>query len=220
MIVLKARWLFWGTPGLLRTRVRNVAECPRAGPVADRALGVGGGWHACLWAWQAVLSSVKHLGSASALWKASHFLNYNFMVEVTCQGLGVCVSRTVGLLAMLILQCSKWAVLSRNLCNSWRREWQPTPVFLPGEFRGQRSLAICSPWDPKESDRPEQASPHFVVLQHRREEAPTPCTGCPTPRGFHVQVFRGKDVRSQRASGCLSPSRILCFRPNRISKKC
>ena len=23
----------------------------------------------------------------------------------------------------------------------WRREWQPTPVFLPGEFQGQRSLA-------------------------------------------------------------------------------
>ena len=23
----------------------------------------------------------------------------------------------------------------------WRREWQPTPVFLPGEFHGQRSLA-------------------------------------------------------------------------------
>ena len=29
----------------------------------------------------------------------------------------------------------------------WRREWQPTPIFLPGEFRGQRSLASYSPWD-------------------------------------------------------------------------
>jgi len=27
----------------------------------------------------------------------------------------------------------------------WRREWQPTPVFLPGEFHGQRSLSGCSP---------------------------------------------------------------------------
>ena len=27
----------------------------------------------------------------------------------------------------------------------WRREWQPTPVFLPGEFHGQRSLAGYSP---------------------------------------------------------------------------
>ena len=24
----------------------------------------------------------------------------------------------------------------------WRREWQPTPVFLPGEFHGQRSLIV------------------------------------------------------------------------------
>ena len=29
---------------------------------------------------------------------------------------------------------------------SWTREWQPTPVFLPGEFHGQRSLAGHSPW--------------------------------------------------------------------------
>ena len=28
----------------------------------------------------------------------------------------------------------------------WRREWLPTPVFLPGEFHGQRSLAGYSPW--------------------------------------------------------------------------
>jgi len=27
----------------------------------------------------------------------------------------------------------------------WRREWQPTPVFLPGESHGQRSLVGCSP---------------------------------------------------------------------------
>ena len=35
---------------------------------------------------------------------------------------------------------------------TWRREWQPTPVFLPGEFHGQRSLAGYSPWGCKESD--------------------------------------------------------------------
>ena len=30
--------------------------------------------------------------------------------------------------------------------NPWKREWQPTPVFLPGEVCGQRSLAGDSPW--------------------------------------------------------------------------
>ena len=29
---------------------------------------------------------------------------------------------------------------------SWRRAWQPTPVFLPGESRGQRNLVGYSPW--------------------------------------------------------------------------
>ena len=31
----------------------------------------------------------------------------------------------------------------------WRRAWQPTSVFLPGEFHGQRSLAGYSPWGSK-----------------------------------------------------------------------
>ena len=37
----------------------------------------------------------------------------------------------------------------------WRRKWQPTPGFLPGEFHGQRSLVGCSPWGHKESDTTE-----------------------------------------------------------------
>ena len=38
----------------------------------------------------------------------------------------------------------------------WRRKWQPTPVFLPGEVRGQRSLMGYSPWGRKESDTTER----------------------------------------------------------------
>ena len=34
----------------------------------------------------------------------------------------------------------------------WRRAWQPTPAFLPGESYGQRSLVGYSPGDRKESD--------------------------------------------------------------------
>ena len=36
--------------------------------------------------------------------------------------------------------------------NSWRRKWQPTPVLLPGESHGWRSLVGYSPWGRKESD--------------------------------------------------------------------
>ena len=39
---------------------------------------------------------------------------------------------------------------------SWRKEWLPMPVFLPGEFHGQRSFADYSPWGCKELDMTEQ----------------------------------------------------------------
>ena len=38
------------------------------------------------------------------------------------------------------------------MLNSWRRKWQPTPVFLPGEPQGQRSLVGCCLWGCTESD--------------------------------------------------------------------
>ena len=34
----------------------------------------------------------------------------------------------------------------------WRRKWQPTPVFLPGESQGQRSLLGCHLWGRTELD--------------------------------------------------------------------
>ena len=37
----------------------------------------------------------------------------------------------------------------------WRRKWQPTPVFLPGESCGQRSLVGCCPWGRTELDTTE-----------------------------------------------------------------
>ena len=46
----------------------------------------------------------------------------------------------------------------------WRRKWQPTPVFLPGELHRERSLAVCSPWGHKESDTTERLT---LSLSHR-----------------------------------------------------
>ena len=46
-----------------------------------------------------------------------------------------------------------------QVLEPWRRKWQPTPVFLPREFHGQRSLVGYSPYNPwggKESDTTEQ----------------------------------------------------------------
>ena len=37
----------------------------------------------------------------------------------------------------------------------WRRKWQPTPVFLPGESQGRQSLVGCHLWGHTESDMTE-----------------------------------------------------------------
>ena len=47
----------------------------------------------------------------------------------------------------------------------WRREWQPTPVLLPGKSDGQRSLLGCSPWGHKELDTTERLT-HTQLLSH------------------------------------------------------
>ena len=54
----------------------------------------------------------------------------------------------------------------------WRRKWEPTPVFLPGESHGQRILVGYSPWGRKELDTTK-------VTQHAHTQAhTTPTTGC------------------------------------------
>ena len=45
----------------------------------------------------------------------------------------------------------------------WRRQWQPTPVLLPGKFHGQRSLVGCSAWGCRESDTTEWLHSHFSL---------------------------------------------------------
>ena len=47
--------------------------------------------------------------------------------------------------------------------NLWRRQWQPTPVLLPGKSHGQRSLVGCSPWGREESGTTERLHFHFSL---------------------------------------------------------
>ena len=64
----------------------------------------------------------------------------------------------------------------------WRREWQSTPVFLPGEFHWQRSLASYSAWGCKESDAAE-------LLTHTQSRESKLCQR----RKSVVTVLTGKD---------------------------
>ena len=51
----------------------------------------------------------------------------------------------------------------------WRRKWQPTPVFLPGESQGWGSLVGCHPWGRTESDTTgaTQQQPPPFTMTHR-----------------------------------------------------
>ena len=53
--------------------------------------------------------------------------------------------------------------------SPWRGKWQPTPVFLPEKFHGQRSLAGYSPWGPKDLDTAERLITHKHNRRARAE---------------------------------------------------
>ena len=49
----------------------------------------------------------------------------------------------------------------------WRRKWEPTPVFLPGEFHGQWGLADYSPWGHKRIGH-DLGSKQHSVIHHKK----------------------------------------------------
>ena len=62
-----------------------------------------------------------------------------------------------GLQSMGSLRVGHDSVTSLSLFTfmHWRRKWQPTPVFLPGESQGRQSLMGCRLWGRTESDMTE-----------------------------------------------------------------
>ena len=82
--------------------------------------------------------------------------------------------------------------------NPWRRAWQSTLVFLPGESHGQRSLAGYSPGGRKELEVTE-ATEHDCVLPAKESQIPTrryylkcKCTGAVSKlTTFRIDYLRG-----------------------------
>jgi len=81
---------------------------------------------------------------------------------LTTFGIYMCVCVCVCVYTSLVAQSVKnltavqeaW-VQSLGWEDPWRRKWQLTQVFLPGEFHGQRSLAGGRRWGHKQSERTE-----------------------------------------------------------------
>ena len=68
--------------------------------------------------------------------------------------------------------------------NTWRRQWQPTPVLLPGKPHGWRSLVGCSPWGREESDTTERLHFHFSLSCIGEGNGdPLQCSCLENPRG-------------------------------------
>ena len=68
----------------------------------------------------------------------------------------------------------------------WRRKWQPTPVFLPGESRGQRSQVGCHLWGRTESDTAEATWHACMHWNHRGSNPPA----CPNPKQKEKALLR------------------------------
>jgi len=49
----------------------------------------------------------------------------------------------------------RWLIFGEHREVKWRRKWQPTPVFLPGESQGWGSLVGCRLWGRTELDTTE-----------------------------------------------------------------
>ena len=84
------------------------------------------------------------------------------------------------LLLLTSLDIGKWNGFSFvNL----QKVWQPTPVLLPGESHGWRSLVGCSPWGHKESDTTEPLHFHFSLSCIGEGNGnPLQCSGLENPR--------------------------------------
>ena len=71
-----------------------------------------------------------------------------------------------------------------GLFVSWPQAMAPTPVLLPGQSHGRRSLVGCSPWGRQESDTTERLPFHFSLsCIGEGNGSPLQCSCLENPRG-------------------------------------
>ena len=87
------------------------------------------------------------------------------------------------------------------LCFTWSRQWHPTPVLLPGESHGWRSLVGCSPRGCEESDTTEWLHFHFSLSCIGEGNGnPLQCSCLENPRdggAWWAAVYRGAQSQTQ-----------------------
>ena len=101
--------------------------------------------------WTPMMQMLAHLILYQRSFRLSSFLFTLFSIFCSV----VMISTT---LSSRLLICSSTSVILLLVPSSvffWRRKWQPTPVFLPGESQGQGSLVGCHLWGRTVSDTTE-----------------------------------------------------------------
>ena len=98
-----------------------------------------------------------------------------------------------------------------------RRQWQPTPVLLPGESHGRRSLVGCSPWGREESDMTERLHFHFShSCIGEGNGNPLQCSCLENPRGggaWWAAIYGVAQSRTQlKRLSSSSSSSVFMFR--------
>ena len=101
--------------------------------------------------WHTVIFLIQHLGKAFSSHLFIHFLVYINM-DSWIFILLVETYPQLGLSRWLSGKERRWGFDPWVRKTPWRKKWQLSPIFLPGESHGQRSLVGYSPWGPKESD--------------------------------------------------------------------
>ena len=112
---------------------------------------------------------LQHVLATHSFFKNLFIFNWRVIASQCC--VGFCQTLNESAIGIHMFRASLVAQMVKNLPVMWetwvwswvgkipwRRAWQPTPVFLPGESHGQRNPAGYSPWGRKESDMTERLS--------------------------------------------------------------
>ena len=102
-------------------------------------------------------------GNSQHLTKSFCFWDKNLEVSLLGFGCPFCKTPVVSGKYGNLQEIRDTVPFYKGFITHWRRQWQPTPVLLPGKSHGWRSLIGCSPWGHKESDTTEQLYFHFSL---------------------------------------------------------
>ena len=100
------------------------------------------------WLW----TTNKVVLKEDSLHRAFHYGHWTFLMTQTVKRLPA------------MLETWVWSLGREDLLE---KEWLPTPLFLPREVNGQKSLGSYSPWSPKELDTTDWLTLHFTSLYYK-----------------------------------------------------